>query len=81
MLELIIWLWVSVITQIAKNHWIKAKWIVLALSIVVWWLYFLWVHTFQEEMEQIWKGTLEVYGFSQIIYNYVIKYFEDDKNE
>lgn len=80
MLELIIWLWVSVITQIAKNRGIKAKWIVLALSIVIWWFYFLWVKVFAEEMDIIWKNTLEVYGISQVIYNYVIKYFEE-KNE
>lgn len=79
MLELIIGLWVSIITQIAKNHWIKAKWIVLALSIVVWWFYFLWTKVFAEEMDVIWKSTLEVYWFSQVIYNYVIKYFEENE--
>lgn len=78
MLELIIWLGVSIITQIAKHRGIKAKWIVLALSIVVWWFYFLGTKVFAEEMEIIWRNVLEVYGVSQIIYNYVIKYFEDE---
>lgn len=80
MLELLIWLGVSVITQIAKNRWVKAKRIVLALSIVVWWFYFLGTKVFAEEMDIIWKNVLEVYWVSQIIYNYFIKYFED-KNE
>ena len=79
MLELIIWLWVSVITQIAKHRWVKAKWIVLALSIIVWWFYFLGTKVFAEEMEIIWRNVLEVYWVSQIIYNYIIKYFEENE--
>ena len=80
MLELLIGLWVSIITQFAKNKGIKAKWIVLVLSILVWAFYFIGNKMFAEEMDLVWRNVLEVYGISQVIYNYCIKYFEE-KNE
>ena len=79
MLELLIGLWVSIITQISKNRGISAKWIVLALSIIVGCWYFLGVKVFEEEIQIVWKNVLEVYGISQLVYNYCIKYFEEDK--
>lgn len=79
MLEVIIGLWVSIITQIAKNRWISAKWIVLVLAIVVAGIYVLFSKMFAEEIDLIWRNVLEVYWVSQIIYNYWIKFFE--KNE
>lgn len=76
MLELIIGIVVSTITQIAKKHGISAKWIVLWLSVVIGAIYYFSNIIFADEIEIVWKTVLEIYWVSQIIYNYVIKWFE-----
>ena len=76
MLELIIGIVVSTITQIAKKHGISAKGIVLWLSVVIGAIYYFSNIIFADEIEIVWKTVLEIYWVSQIIYNYVIKWFE-----
>lgn len=82
MLELLIGILISTVTQISKNRGISAKWIVLWLSILVWAFYYFSNKLFADEVQIVWKTVLEIYWVSQIIYNYAIKRFEEKpKNE
>ena len=76
MLEIIIWIVVSLLTQLANKSWISSKWMVLIISFIAWAIYYFANMAFPELTENIWKSVLEIYGFSQIVYNYVIKRFE-----
>lgn len=79
MLELITWIVVSFITQLSKDKWINAKWIILGLSIIAGAVYYVGNYFAPDLVENVWKTTLEIYGFSQIVYNYVLKWFETEK--
>lgn len=49
---------------------------VLIISLIAWVIYYFANLAYPELTENIWKSVLEIYGFSQIVYNYVIKRFE-----
>lgn len=76
MLEVIAWIIVSVLTQLANKCWISSKRMVLIISLLAWACYYVANYFYPELTENIWKSMLEIYWFSQIVYNYVIKRFE-----
>lgn len=76
MLEVITWIIVSLLTQLANKSWISSKWMVLIISLIAWAIYYFANIAYPELTENIWKSVLEIYWFSQIVYNYVIKRFE-----
>ena len=77
MLELLTWILLSVITQIAKKSKTSARIIILALSIVAWGVYYFFKTKYPELLDEVWQYTLGVYGISQVVYNYVIALREE----
>ena len=79
MIEVLIGIGLSVITQIAKKSKIDAKIIILVLSIVAGGVYYFFKTKYPELLEEVWQYTLGVYWISQIVYNYGISFFEKEK--
>ena len=77
MIELLTWILLSVITQIAKKSKTSARIIILALSIVAWGVYYFFKTKYPELLDEVWQYTLGVYGISQVVYNYVIALREE----
>ena len=76
MIEVLIGIGLSVITQIAKKSKIDAKIIIFVLSIVAGGIYYFFKTKYPELLEEVVQYTLWVYGISQIVYNYGISFFE-----
>lgn len=81
MLELLIWITMSVITQIAKKTELDAKIIILALSLIVGAAFYFVKLYYPELVENVWQHTLGVYAVSQVVYNYWISFFEKKKED
>ena len=79
MIEVLIGIGLSVITQIAKKSKLSAKIIIFVLSIIVWGVNYLFKTKYPDLLEEVWQYTLWVYGISQIVYNYGISFFEKEK--
>jgi len=77
MLELIIGLAMSVITQIAKKTEVDAKIIILSLSLIVGTAFYFIKLYYPDMVDVVWQHTLGAYGISQIIYNYGISIREE----
>ena len=77
MIELLTWILLSIITQIAKKSKTSARIIILALSIVAWGVYYFFKTKYPELLDEVWQYTLGVYGISQVVYNYVIALREE----
>lgn len=81
MIEVLIGIGLSVITQIAKKSKIDAKIIILVLSIIAGGVYYFFKTKYPELLEEAWQYTLWVYGVSQIVYNYWISLREKKKEK
>lgn len=79
MLEVLIGLAMSIITQIVKKTGVDGKIVILALSIVIGLIWYIFKSYLPEVSEQIYLTVLWAYGFSQIVYNYVIEFREKKK--
>lgn len=79
MIEVLIGLAMSVITQIVKKTGVDGKIVILALSIVIGLIWYIFKSYLPEVSEQIYLTVLWAYGFSQIVYNYVIEFREKKK--
>lgn len=77
MLELLIWIWMSIVTQIAKKTEVDAKIIILALSIIVWAAFYFVKLYYPDMVDVVWQHTLGAYGVSQVVYNYWISIWEE----
>lgn len=76
MLELIVGIVMSIITQIAKKTELDARIIILILSVVFGGAFFFLKENYPEFIENAWEQILGAYGISQIIYNYAIAWWE-----
>ena len=77
MLELIIGLAMSIITQIAKKTEVDAKIIILSLSLIVGAVFYFVKLYYPDMVDVVWQHTLGAYGVSQVIYNYAISIWEE----
>ena len=77
MIEVLIWIAMSIITQIAKKTEVDAKIIILALSLIVGAAFYFVKLYYPELVENVWQHTLGAYAVSQVIYNYGIQIFEE----
>ena len=77
MLEVLIGIGLSIITQIAKKSKTSARIIILILSVIAGGVYYFFKQKYPELLEEVWTYTLGVYGVSQIVYNYVFAIFEE----
>lgn len=77
MLELIIGLAMSIITQIAKKTEVDAKIIILALSVIAGIAFYFVKYYYPDMVDVVWQHTLGAYWVSQIIYNYGISIYEE----
>ena len=81
MIEVLIWIAMSIITQIAKKTEVDAKIIILALSLIVGAAFYFVKLYYPELVENVWQHTLGAYAVSQVIYNYGISLVEDKKEK
>lgn len=81
MIEVIVWICMSVITQIAKKTEVDAKIIILALSIIAWTAFYFLKEAYPEMIDVVYQKVLGAYAVSQVVYNYVISWFEDKKHK
>lgn len=81
MLELLIWITMSVITQIAKKTSVDAKIIILALSLIVGAAFYFIKLYYPDMVDVVWQHMLGAYWVSQVIYNYIISFFEKKDKE
>lgn len=82
MIEVIVGIVMSIITQIVKKTEIDAKIIIMVLSVVFGALFYFLKESYPEFIENAWKQILGAYGVSQIIYNYAISLREKkEENE
>lgn len=79
MLEVLIGLAMSIITQIVKKTGADGKIVILALSVTIGTIWYIFKSYLPEVSEQIYLTVLWAYGFSQIVYNYVIEFREKKK--
>lgn len=77
MLEVIIGLAMSVITQIAKKTEVDAKIIILGLSLIVGTAFYFVKYYYPDMVDVVWQHTLGAYWVSQVIYNYAISIWEE----
>ena len=77
MLELLIWIAMSIITQIAKKTEVDAKIIILALSLIVGAAFYFVKLYYPDMVDVVWQHTLGAYWVSQVIYNYGIQIREE----
>jgi xanthine/uracil permease len=77
MLEVLIGIGLSIITQIAKKSKTSARIIILILSVIAGGVYYFFKQKYPELLEEVWTYTLGVYGISQIVYNYIFALFEE----
>lgn len=80
MSELIIGIAMSIITQLTKKTGVDAKIIILALSIIVWTVFYFLKEAYPEMIDVVYQEVLGAYAVSQVVYNYVISWFEE-RNE
>ena len=78
MTEIIIGIAMSIITQLAKKLDLNPKTIIAGLSIVLTAYYFLKMY-YPDTIEDIIQKVLGAYGMSQIVYNYIIEIFIENK--
>jgi len=81
LLEVLIGIAMSIITQVAKKTKIDGKYIIAVLSIILGGIYFFVKKNHPEIVEEVMTFTIGIYGISQVVYNYIIKRFEKDKKE
>ena len=72
MVDLIIGIAMSIITQLTKKTGVDAKIIILALSIIVWTVFYFLKETYPEMIDVVYQEVLGAYAVSQIVYNYGI---------
>lgn len=72
MIELIVGIVMSIITQIAKKTEIDAKIIILALSVIFGTIFYFVKESYPDLVNEVWQKTLWAYAVSQVIYNYGI---------
>lgn len=77
MLELLIWIAMSIITQIAKKTEVDAKIIILALSVIAGIAFYFVKLYYPELVENVWQHTLGAYAVSQVVYNYAFSIYEE----
>lgn len=77
MLEVLIGIGMSIITQLVKKTGIDGKLIILILSIIAGGVYYFMKESNPELLQRTYEYFLWVYWFSQIIYNYIIKIWEE----
>lgn len=81
MLEVLIGIAMSIITQVAKKTKMDGKIIIAVLSIILGGIYFFVKKNHPEIVEEVLTFTIGIYGVSQVVYNYVIARFKDDDKE
>ena len=81
MLEILIGLAMSIITQIAKKTEVDAKIIILALSLIVGAAFYFVKLYYPDMVDVVRQHMLGAYWISQVVYNYVISWFEDKKDK
>ena len=77
MIEVLIWIAMSIITQIAKKTEVDAKIIILALSVIAGIAFYFVKLYYPDMVDVVWQHTLGAYGVSQVIYNYWLSIWEE----
>jgi len=77
MIEVIIGIVMSIITQLTKKTGVDAKIIILALSVVVGTVFYFLKEAYPEMIDVVYQKTLWAYWISQVVYNYWIQLFEE----
>lgn len=80
MIELLLWILMSVITQIVKKTKVDARIIILVLSLVAGLAFYLIKNAYPEFIDNAYEKMLGAYAVSQIIYNYVISIWIEGKD-
>ena len=81
MIELIVWVIMSIITQIAKKTEVDAKIIILALSVIFGTVFYFVKESYPDLVNEVYQKTLWAYAVSQVVYNYWIQLFEERKEK
>lgn len=81
MIEVIIWLVMSIITQVTKKTAVDAKIIILALSVIVWVAFYFIKFYYPNIVDVVRQHTLGAYWISQVIYNYWFQLWEERKEK
>lgn len=81
MIEVIVWIVMSIITQIAKKTEVDAKIIILILSVAAWTAFYFLKESFPEMIDVVYQKTLWAYAISQVVYNYWIELWEKKKEK
>lgn len=77
MIEVLIWIAMSIITQIAKKTEVDAKIIILALSLIVGAAFYFVKLYYPDMVDVVWQHTLGAYWVSQLVYNYAFSIYEE----
>lgn len=81
MIEVIIGIVMSIITQLTKKTGVDAKIIILVLSVVVGTVFYFLKETYPEMIDVVYQEVLGAYWISQVVYNYWISLFEKGKED
>ena len=77
MVEILIWVAMSIITQIAKKTEVDAKIIILSLSVIAGIAFYFVKYYYPDMVDVVWQHTLGAYWISQVVYNYWISIYEE----
>lgn len=72
MIEVLLWILMSVITQIVKKTEIDARIIILVLSIIAGVAFYFVKEAYPDFVDKVYEKVLWSYAISQVIYNYII---------
>ena len=81
LLEFLLWLLMSIITQLVKKTGFDAKIIIGVLSIIVGVAFYFIKYYFPDFIDVAYEKMLGAYAVSQIIYNYVISIWIEGKDD
>ena len=78
-MEVLLWILMSVITQIVKKTEVDARIIILVLSLIVGVAFYFVKEAYPEMVDKVYEKALWAYAVSQVIYNYIISIWVEKK--
>ena len=69
MAEILIWLFVQIITKLSEKWWVSQTYLSIGLAILLWLCYWLLTNYYELEWQQAVESIWGIYASSQIFYN------------
>ena len=69
MAEVLIWLFVQIITKLSEKWWVSQTYLSIWLAILLWLIYWLLTNYYELERQQAIQNIWGIYASSQIFYN------------